>query len=58
LIKLSCPQGGADIIERNDAHYFRCGFVWPASEVTKVFILNKSSSNGALFLNPLHVYFF
>lgn len=45
LIKLSCPQGGADIIERTGAHYFRCGFFWPTSQVTKVFF-NKSRSNG------------
>ncbi len=36
LIKQSCPQGGADIVERENAFYLRCGLFWPTSEVTKV----------------------
>ncbi|HCR5301036.1 TPA: hypothetical protein OO086_002513 [Legionella pneumophila] len=41
LIKLSCPQGGADIVERDNAYYFRCGFFWPTSVVTKVQLLHN-----------------
>lgn len=42
LIKLICPQGGADTIEKENALYIRCGFLWPKSQVTKVNIVNKS----------------
>lgn len=41
LIKQSCPQGGVDIVERNEFHYFRCGFFWPTSQVTKVRLLGN-----------------
>lgn len=47
LIKQFCPQGGVDILEKNDAHYLRCGFLWPASKVMKLILVNKSSSNGS-----------
>ncbi|WP_454783523.1 hypothetical protein [Legionella sp. WA2022007384] len=45
LIKLTCPQGGADSIERDDVLYFRCGLLWPKSQVTKVYLVNKSNSD-------------
>jgi hypothetical protein len=45
MIKLTCPQGGADSIERDNALYFRCGFLWPKSQVTKVYLMNKSNSD-------------
>lgn len=41
LIKLSCPQGGADIVKQDNTLYFRCGFFWPTSQVTKVQLVNK-----------------
>lgn len=43
LVKLTCPQGGASI-ERDKSLYFRCGFLWPKSQVTKVYLVNKSNS--------------
>lgn len=45
LMKQSCPQGGADIVKRNNAQYFRCGLLWPTSQVIKIVILNKPSPN-------------
>lgn len=41
LIKLTCPEGGADIIEKNNAIYYRCGMFWPKSQVTKVKLLTN-----------------
>lgn len=45
LIDLTCPQGGTDIVKRNDAFYLRCGFFLPKSYVTKIFIVKQSSAN-------------
>ncbi len=47
LIKLTCTQGGADSIERDDVLYFRCCLLWPKSQVTKVYLVNKSNSDGS-----------
>lgn len=47
LIKLTCTQGGADSIKRGDALYFRCGSLWPKSQVTKVYFVNKSNLEGS-----------
>lgn len=47
LIDLICPQGGTDIVKRKDALYLRCGYFLPKSYVTKVFIVEHSSANGA-----------
>lgn len=43
LIKLTCPQGGADSIKRDDALYIRCGLFWPKSQVTKVYFVNNEN---------------
>ena len=44
LIKQSCPQGGADLLERDNAHYVRCGLFWPMSKVTKILPLHCKGS--------------
>lgn len=44
LIESTCPQGGADIIKRNNTLYYRCGMFWPKSQVTKVTLVNKSNA--------------